>query len=105
MLRIFVFETIGTCILTFGILCSRYIPPLSDKIPNPFHEISVSFSLYLAIVLTAPFSGGHYNLAVSCAMFFKRGSKITKKKLGVYVLAQYLGAIIGSVLALAIYDC
>lgn len=84
-------------------MCSIYIPPLKDKIPNPFHEISISVSLYLAIVLTAPFCGGHYNPAVSCAMFFKKDSKITKRKLGIYILAQYVGAILGIVLALFIY--
>lgn len=70
ILRTFVFEVIGTFILAFGVTCSQYVPPLKNKVPNPFHDVFVSLSLYLAIVIGAPFSGGHFNPAVSFGVYF-----------------------------------
>ena len=69
-LRIIVFEAIGTFILTLGIACTQYTPPLDAKVDNPFHDIFISFSLYLAIVICAPFTGGHFNPSVTLGFFF-----------------------------------
>jgi glycerol uptake facilitator-like aquaporin len=100
-----VFEVIGTFILAFGIVCCQYVPPLKDKIPNPFHDIFISLSLYLAIVIGAPFSGGHFNPAVTFGVYFLKDAKMTNGKLSTYLIAQFIGAIIGVTLAKIFFDC
>lgn len=104
-LRIFVFEVIGTAVFSFGIVCTQYVPPLADKVKNPFHDIFISLSLYLAIVIGAPFSGGHFNPAVSIGLFFLPDTKMSTGKLFTYIIAQFIGAIIGITFAGLIFDC
>lgn len=105
ILRIFVFEVLGTFILAFGVACSQYVPPLKNKTPNPFHDVFVSLSLYLAIVIGAPFCGGHFNPAVSFGFYFLKEAKMSTGKLITYLIAQFIGAIIGVTLAKIFFDC
>lgn len=96
---------IGTFILAFGIACTQYVPPLKDKIPNPFHDVFISLSLYLAIVIGAPFSGGHFNPAVSIGVYFLKEAKMNNGKLATYIISQFIGAIIGVTLAKIFFEC
>lgn len=96
---------LGTFILAFGITCSQYVPPLDQKIPNPFHDIFISLSLYLAIVIGAPFCGGHFNPAVSFGFYFLKEAKMGIGKLLTYIIAQFSGAIIGVTLAKLLFEC
>jgi glycerol uptake facilitator-like aquaporin len=72
---------------------------------NPFHDVFISFSLYLAIVIGAPFCGGHFNPAVSIGVYFFKDSKMSTGKLITYLLAQIIGAVIGVTLAKIFFDC
>ena len=86
-------------------MCTQYLPPLKNKISNPFHDIFISLSLYLAIGLCAPFSGGHFNPVVTIGVYFLKDAKMTKKKLLIYIISQFIGAIIGVTLAKIFFDC
>lgn len=105
IIRIFVFELIGTFILAFGIACTQYVPPLDQKVPNNYHDIFVSLSLYLAIVLCAPFSGGHFNPSVTFGFFMLKDQVMPMGKLITYLVSQFLGAASGVSLAKIIFDC
>ena len=54
------------------------------------------FALAIAITITLPISGGHINPAVSLALWL--AGKIDAARLGWYVLAQLLGAIVAALL-------
>jgi glycerol uptake facilitator-like aquaporin len=59
----------------------------------------------LAIVIGAPFCGGHFNPAVSFGFYFLKDAKMSGGKLFTYVIAQLIGAIIGITLAKIFFDC
>ena len=96
---------IGTFILAFGIACSQYVPPMDQKIKNPYHDVFVSLSLYLAIVLCGPFSGGHFNPSVTFGFFVLKDQGMKVGRLLTYLIAQFIGAGLGVILAKAIFDC
>jgi glycerol uptake facilitator-like aquaporin len=81
------------------------VPPLNLKIPNPFHDIFISLSLYLAIVIGAPFCGGHFNPAVTFGFFFLKEARMNIGKLITYLIAQFIGATIGVTLAKILFAC
>jgi glycerol uptake facilitator-like aquaporin len=58
----------------------------------------------LAIVIGAPFSGGHFNPAVSFGFYFLKDTKMSTGKLVTYIIAQFIGAIIGVALAKILFD-
>ncbi len=94
--------------MALGVCCTFYKLPLADKIPNTvmMHDLYISLSLYLSICLFAPFTGGHFNPAVSLGVFFnkKGGSKMKISTLGVYIIAQFVGAAIGAGFSKITYD-
>jgi glycerol uptake facilitator-like aquaporin len=105
LLRIIIFEAIGTLILVYGILCSQYLPPLSEKVSNPFHDVFISLSLYLSIVICGPLTGGHFNMAVTTGVGNVKNSSMSKKQYWAFVVGQFIGAIIGAVLGKVLWDC
>lgn len=63
--------------------------------------------LTVLILVLGPVSGAHFNPAVSLADWFlgrRSGSGLTLPELGIYVLAQTVGAISGSVAANAMFE-
>lgn len=104
IIRIFIFEAIGTFILAFGIACTQYTAPLAARNPNPFHDIFVSLSLYTAIVFCAPFSGGHFNPSVTFGFFVLKDQAMSVGKLLTYLVGQVLGAASGVSLAKILFD-
>jgi len=63
--------------------------------------------LYVSICFFAPFSGGHFNPAVTLAVFLNEHSesKMKKRSLLYYFGGQFLGSTIGCVLSKIVYDC
>ena len=60
------------------------------------------FGLYVLIEVMGPTSGAHFNPAVSAVMAYR--GEITLKVLGVYVMAQLIGAMLGAWLAHAMFE-
>ena len=101
---------IATILLTYGIMCSMYqtppYPTPTDYTPitNPGHSIFQSCALFLALCFAGQLTGGHCNPAVSITLLISRGNKITFIVAIVYILAQFLGAILGGFLAYVLID-
>jgi glycerol uptake facilitator-like aquaporin len=66
------------------------------------NSLATGAGLYALVSILGPISGAHFNPAVS-AVFWSRGDLPTSK-LGMYVLAQILGAIVGVWIAHAMFD-
>ena len=64
----------------------------------------MSLSLYTAIVLCAPFSGGHFNPSVTFGFFVLKDQAMSIGKLLTYLLGQILGAASGVSLAKSMFD-
>jgi glycerol uptake facilitator-like aquaporin len=104
-------EFLGTALLVTavvgsGIMATTLSP---DDIGLQLLENSVATAFALgALILTfGPVSGGHFNPVVSAADWFlgrRRGTGLTGRDLGGYVLAQTAGAVAGSVLANLMFD-
>lgn len=92
---IVIFETFGAFLLMYGICCSQYLVPIDEHIPNPFHQVFISLALFLAICLSAPFTGGHINPAITLAVAMKKEG-MARKTMLTYMLSQTVGAIIGA---------
>jgi glycerol uptake facilitator-like aquaporin len=60
------------------------------------------FGLYVLIEVFAPISGAHFNPAVSAVMAWR--GELTAKTLGIYIIAQFMGAMLGAWLAHAMFD-
>lgn len=66
------------------------------------NAISTISILFISIVLFAKISGAHFNPVVSLAELLRKN--LSRSEFLVYVLAQFLGAIFGAVLAHLIFD-
>jgi glycerol uptake facilitator-like aquaporin len=78
---------------------SNYQPVL-----NPGHSIFVSCALFLALCFSGQLTGGHCNPSVTLTLLISKGNKITPKVATVYICSQFLGAILGGLLAWAVID-
>jgi glycerol uptake facilitator-like aquaporin len=66
------------------------------------NALSTVFALALLIVVLGPNSGAHFNPAVSLVNAFSRLQPA--REVGVYIVAQTVGAIVGAVLANVMFD-
>ena len=66
------------------------------------NALSTVFALALLIVVLGPISGAHFNPAVSLVNVFSRLQPA--REVGVYIVAQTAGAIVGAVLANVMFD-
>jgi aquaporin Z len=96
--RLFAAEFIGSAVLILGgvgaaVLGGAELGTLG---------ISLAFGLTLAVLVYSlgPISGAHLNPAVSIALW--GANKLETAKLGVYLLAQFLGSLVGGLLLFAI---
>jgi glycerol uptake facilitator-like aquaporin len=96
-MKIVIFEGVGTLILAYGICCGQYLPPIDEKIINPFHSIFISCSLFLALCWSGSMTGGHINPAVTLGQMF-RSPKIPLKVGLIYMISQLIGAFIGALI-------
>src|SRR5688572_3098300 len=60
-----------------------------------------ALSVYVGVVVAGPYSGAHLNPAVSIGLAI--AGKFAWAKVGVYLVAQLLGAVIGSMLMWVVY--
>ncbi|MBS0342392.1 MAG: aquaporin family protein [Proteobacteria bacterium] len=66
------------------------------------NTLATVFALYVLIEVFDPFSGAHFNPAVSVVMAMRR--ELPAGTLAVYVIAQLAGAMLGAWLANAMFD-
>jgi glycerol uptake facilitator-like aquaporin len=84
--QILVFEGIATLMLAFGV---------SNSSKSMLGDTFVAISLLAGIMISAPFTGGHVNPAVSFGIFCEKSRPINFKDLLIYWLGQFIGATIG----------
>jgi glycerol uptake facilitator-like aquaporin len=84
----------GTLVLTYGVCVSIYLHPIEDKIKNHAVNFLISCFYYFALSISAPFSGGHINPAVTLCL------NVTDKhnKSKIYLIGQICGSLFGGLL-------
>lgn len=104
-------EGVGTALLVTAVVGSGIMATTLS--PNDVglqllqNSIATAFALGALILTFGPVSGAHFNPVVSAADWFlgrRTRTGLTAAQLGGYVLAQTVGAIIGSVLANLMFD-
>jgi MIP family channel proteins len=100
-------EFIGTLLLVFFICAavSLYVVQPSETNPNPFIDFSVIglvhvLVLFVLIQTLAVVCGAHFNPAVTAALVTLR--QIKPADAGIYVIAQFAGAVAGALLVKAL---
>lgn len=83
-LKILFLEALGTSFLVLVIALTG-------------NALAIGVTLAVLVAIGGPISGGHYNPAVTCAMWIRQ--KITTRKAGKYILAQCTGGFIGACIA------
>ena len=104
-------ELLGTCLLVSIVvgsgIAAQQLSPGHTGLQLLQNSIATVLGLTVLILMFGPVSGAHFNPAVSLvdwALGRRSGSGLTPSELGVYMAAQTLGAISGSVLANAMFD-
>jgi glycerol uptake facilitator-like aquaporin len=99
ILNILFFEMFGIALLTLGVNNSVY-----SHIPDIF----VATSLFVAIIYSGPFSGGHVNPAVTmgminilCLGFVAKDGGLPVSSAAIHWAGQVVGGIVGSLLGVA----
>jgi aquaporin Z len=96
-MRKYVTEFVGTFVLVVTVGC------VTLQSPSPaLGPLAVGAGLTAVVCAGAPVSGGHYNPAVSLAVFVRGGLAIGD--LWAYCCAQLVGAVVGASTALYIVD-
>jgi len=101
--REFVAELLGTCVLIMFGCGSVAQSVLSQKANGDMLSINLGwgFGVLIGVLVAGPVSGAHLNPAVSTAL--AAVGKFDWKKLGPFILAQYLGAFLGAALVFFTY--
>ncbi len=103
-------EALGDAVLLLGIVGA---PVFAARVASDggvaavIVGLTAALALGLMVHLTAPVSGGHLNPAVSLASWWlrQRGEEgLDIRELGAYVAAQIVGAIVGVLIANALWD-
>lgn len=94
----YVYELIGTffLVLTVGMTV------LNPDSAGPLAPLAIGSVLALMIYAGGHVSGGHYNPAVSLAVYLRK--KLDLKDLGYYWAAQFIGAILASLVTIFLKD-
>lgn len=69
--NIILFEFVCTSMFAYGVLVALNAA-ISQTIEGIFASFFIAFSLFLALVIGAPFTGGHFNPAVTFAFMLKK---------------------------------
>ena len=102
--RPLVAEGLGTALLLFVIVASGIVAETltpDAAVQLSVHAIVVGAGLAVLIVTLAPVSGAHFNPAVSLAFAMRR--RITWVVASAYTVCQILGAVVGVMLANAMF--
>jgi aquaporin Z len=86
----YLYEFIGTFFLVFTIGMTVVEPNAAGN----FAPVAIGSVLAVMIYAGGHISGGHYNPAVSLAVYLR--GKLSKKDLGIYWIAQVLAATVGA---------
>jgi glycerol uptake facilitator-like aquaporin len=104
-------EFVGTALLVTAVVGSGImavtLSPGDVGLQLLQNSIATAFALGALILTFGPVSGAHFNPVVSAADWWlgrRHRTGLTGRHLGVYALAQTLGAIAGSILANAMFD-
>lgn len=98
-------ESLGTCLLVATVVGSGIMADaLSDDVAVSLlgNTIPTGAILFVLITILGPISGAHFNPAVSLVMAIRRDLKWAD--LAPYIVAQSLGAILGSLIAHGMFD-
>jgi len=104
-MRRVVAEFIGTAAITLAVIGSAIMATIWTKdgaiwlLVNAISTVSV---LFISIVLFAKISGAHFNPVVSLVEFLAK--RLGIKDLLSYIAAQFLGAMLGAILAHVLFD-
>ena len=89
-LLILLFEFLGTLLLT-----SSWVACYQGAIDIT----SLLCSFFILLIFSARISGSHFNPAITLAFMFRRDTGRFSRLLGIlYILAQYAGALLGSII-------
>jgi arsenate reductase len=99
-------EALGTCLLVTavvgsGIMAGR-LSPGQVGLMLLENSVTTAFALAVLILVLGPVSGAHFNPVVSLADWWlsrRRRTGLPLSEVGVYVSAQFVGGIAGSILA------
>ena len=83
------FETTGMIIFSYGVTL--------EIVPNIPDDFFISASLWLALLWSAQFTGGHFNFAVTVSQLSKRSKVIDVIS---YLISQVIGSFIGGALCI-----
>ena len=98
-------ELLGTMLLVATVVGSGIMAQnLSDDIgvQLTMNMLATAFILFLLISIFGPISGAHFNPAVSMVFLITKG--ISAGMFALYVLAQLIGGLLGSVIANAMFS-
>jgi glycerol uptake facilitator-like aquaporin len=98
-------EVLGTAVLVMTVIGSgKMATNLSDDtgVQLLINSLSTAAILYALITLLADVSGAHFNPLVTLVLAYKREMKLAET--AQFILAQFIGALIGAGLANLIFD-
>lgn len=83
-----IYECAGTALLVYAVNVSKADP------------VAICFSLFTAIMIAGPISGGHFNPAVTIGVFISQNKPVEKLVLlGCIIASQFAGGLIGALFA------
>jgi len=91
MLKLSLSEFLGTFFLVFSIF-------LSVAFAGNMAPLAIGVTLMVAIYALGQVSGGHFNPAVTLAVWFR--GKLETEKVAFYIVAQILGGVVAALVAL-----
>ncbi|MEV7663007.1 MIP/aquaporin family protein [Paenarthrobacter sp. NPDC089316] len=104
-------ELLGTCLLVAVVvgsgIAAQQLSPNDIGLQLLENSTATVLGLTVLILVFGPVSGAHFNPAVSAADWIlgrRHGNGLTLPELAIYVAAQVIGAVGGSVLANAMFD-
>jgi len=99
-------EAIGTALLLAAVVGSgimgERLAQGNDAIALLANSIATGGALVALIIAFGPLSGAHFNPVVTLALFFRK--QVQKSDVPPYLAAQFAGAILGVLLAHAMFD-
>jgi glycerol uptake facilitator-like aquaporin len=103
-------ELLGTALLVAVVvgsgIAAQQLSPQDVGLQLLENSIATALGLTVLILLFGPVSGGHFNPVVSAADWFlgrRAGRGLPAGEVGAYTVAQIAGAVVGSVLANAMF--
>ncbi len=106
MMRRAAAEALGTALLLAAVVGSgimgERLAQGNDAIALLANSLATGFALVALIIAFGPRSGAHFNPVVTLALFFRRD--FPRNEVAPYILAQVVGALLGVLLAHAMFD-